>query len=173
MKTILLVILLALNMTCSSANLFQKIIRQENSRVAILPFSGKGISRDMKYLAADEWSDKLFVLRNIPVVDRSQVNSIIRTLGIENTYFLSRRQLSAMSDSLEANIIALGSIIYFSHHTEPDKSHNYLSITLRFLEGHSGRILFMIQKAAPVRDCSFQTIAVFLQDMSEDLEIRR
>jgi hypothetical protein len=168
MRTIILVSWITLFISCTSGSQLKKLIREENSRVAVLPFSGSGISREIKYLAADEWSARLFIGHHIPVVDRSQVNAAVRFADIENTYFLSHRELITVSDSLKANLVVLGSLTYFS---SPGDSRNYLSITIRFLAVRSGKILHMVRKAKQVEDCSFETISNFLRDMSDDLDI--
>jgi hypothetical protein len=170
MKTLIFFVSIGLFISCYSGNQLKKLIRQENSRVAVFPFSGSGISREIRYLAADEWSACLFIGHRIPVVDRSQVNAAVRNAGIENTYFLSHRQLLAVSDSLNTNLAVLGSITYFSN---PGDSRNYLSISIRFLEVTTGNILRMIRKAGNVENCSFETVSNFLDDMSEDLDLAR
>jgi hypothetical protein len=170
MKTLIFFVSIALFISCYSGNQLKRLMQQENSRVAVFPFSGSGISREIRYLAADEWSACLFIGHHIPVVDRSQVNAAVRYAEIENTYFLSHRKLMEVSDSLNANLGVLGSITYFS---SPGNSRNYLSISIRFLEIETGNILCMIRKAANVENCSFETVSDFIDDMSEDLDLER
>ena len=116
---------------------------KEDLKIAVLPFTarGPGMSQRTGLIAADRITTYLFVKKRIQVADRSQVNFVLHDHGLENMYFLSRTQLSAVADTLNASVILLGMIENSTEQADLLMPENRINVTLRFLDGKTGRIL--------------------------------
>ncbi len=159
------VILMILMNQCAQERFWTGGKNGEKLKIAVLHFAGKGINRDMKYLAADYLSSQFYLHKKIPIVDRSQVNEIARVFNIENPYFLSKQQLCSLADTLDSDIMVLGNIIFSPDQTELDKTSGWLGITLRFLDGTSGDVLFILYRNVYIPAPSYNQIRRILDEM--------
>ena len=111
----------------------------------------------------------IYVEKKIPVIDRSRVNFILKELEIENPYFLSRNDLTTIADSLGANVIILGMMNRETESPDPEKSVNYLNITLRFLDAESGEVIGIIYEKDTTGEPPFKVIPVMLENIVRQL----
>jgi hypothetical protein len=165
-KLIIPIVVFVLGICSCSQNIhFQKKINKKKDSIAVLPFSGTGISQNEKYLAADELTTFLFLDKKIPVIDRSQINSFIKTLQIENPYVVSKEQLIHLADTLNATVLVLGLIEKKSIQNELEDSITAISITLRFLDGQSGEVRGIIYEQEKSELPRFEIIRDMLRSM--------
>ena len=162
-----LCILIFLN--CATNHYFSRKLKKSKTVIAVLPFTGKGMSKTLGYLAADELTTLIYIEKKIPVVDRSRVNFILKELEIENPYFLSRDNLTTIADSLGANVIILGMMNRENESPDPEKSVNYLNITLRFLDAESGEVIGIIYEKDTTGEPPFKVIPVMLENIVRQL----
>jgi hypothetical protein len=149
-----------------SGNSYLKIpIKSKNAIIAVLPFSGVGVSQNTKHLLADELTNFIFIDKKIPVVDRSQVNFLLNQTGIDNPYSISKQQIIQISDSLDATIIALGFISKKSILRELENSLNSITITVRFLDGKSATVMGIIHGSQKLEEVQFDIIRNMLREM--------
>ncbi|RQW06670.1 MAG: hypothetical protein EH225_02905 [Calditrichaeota bacterium] len=150
---------------CASERLKIHKENGEKMKLAVLHFGGKGINRDLKYLAADYLTSRMYSVKKMPVVDRSQVNAAARLLEIVNPYFLSRRELCLLADSLQADLMVLGNVIYNPDRNQQEQTGGWMGITLRFLDGQSGEVRFIIYRNVHTKNSSYNQIIQLLDDM--------
>lgn len=80
--------------------------------IAVLNFSTHGnyISSDLGRIAADKFTDELFISKNFSVVDRSKVNEAQRFLEIASTESLSDDDIQKLGLRLKSKYLVLGRI---------------------------------------------------------------
>lgn len=169
MKKLYLIICIFLFISCSSNIHFQQKLKRKEVKMVVLHFSGKGVSRTLRYLAADELTTLLYVNKKYEVVDRSLVNAVAQEFEIENPYFLSKEKLITMSDSLSANVIVLGSIENEKDPGVLEKGENHFKITLRFLDGKSSDVIGMIYEKESSFEPPFKVVPGMLVRMVNKL----
>lgn len=169
MKKLYIIICILHFISCSSNIHFQQKLKRKETKMAVLHFSGKGVSKTLRYLAADELTTLLYVDKKYSVVDRSLVNAVAHEFEIENPYFLSRETLITISDSLSANVIVLGLI---ENEKDPgilEKGENHLKIILRFLDGNSSDVMGMIYEKESSIEPPFKVVPSMLVRMINKL----
>lgn len=136
------------------------------SRIAVLPFTvrGAGISTKTGYIAADKLTTHLYLKRKLAVVDRSQVNDILRKVDVKNVYYLSKEQLNLLSDTLQAGTVVLGMIDSEAISDNVLSPRQQISLTLRFLDGQTGEILKILHSSRKTRTVNLPLIDKMLQD---------
>jgi len=97
----LFMILMCLN--CSSNIRLRNNLEKKEHIIAVVPFTGKGVNKNLCYSAADELTRLLFIEKNINVIARSRVNAAMAELKIENPYYFSTADLKMFSDNLDAS----------------------------------------------------------------------
>jgi hypothetical protein len=158
MKQLYTIICIFLFISCSSNIHFQQKLKHKEAKLAVLHFSGKGVSRTLRYLAADELTTLLYVDKKYLVIDRSLVNAVVQEFEIENPYFLSKEKLITVSDSLSANVMVLGLIENEKDAGFLEKGENHFTITLRFLDGKSSDVIGMIYEKESSFEPPFKVI---------------
>lgn len=169
MKKLYIIICIFLFICCSSNIHFQQKLKRKEAKMAVLHFGGKGVSKTLRYLAADELTTLLYVGKKYSVVDRSLVNAVVQEFEIENPYFLSKEKLITVSDSLSANVIVLGLIENEKDPGVLEKGENHFTITLRFLDGKSSDVMGMIYEKESSFEPPFKVVPGMLVRMVNKL----
>ena len=138
----LFMILMCLN--CSSNIRLRNNLEKKEHIIAVVPFTGKGVNKNLCYSAADELTRLLFIEKNINVIARSRVNAAMAELKIENPYYFSTADLKMFSDTLDASIICVGQINSYALRQGENKPIYYLSITLSFIDGRDTNVIGII-----------------------------
>jgi hypothetical protein len=150
MKTMYLILIGIIFFSCSPTLIFErkKAVDKNEIITAVLPFNvrGNNVSGRLGNLAADELTTALFIRKNIPIIDRSQVNHMLIQQQVNNPDVMSRQKLINLADSLRAAIVVLGFIENDSDILNPENHKNKLTITVRFLSGKTGEILKIIRE---------------------------
>jgi len=150
---------------CSSNYYLKTRLNSKNTTIAVMPFSGIGVSQSTKFLLADELTNYIFIDKKISVIDRSQVNFILHQAGIKNPYSISKNQIIQISDSLKANVIALGFISKKSVLRELENSLYSISITVRLLDGKSAAVIGIIHNSQIVEQVQFDSVKNMLREI--------
>ncbi len=162
MRIIITVLISCILLGCSVVFKQAPLLPRENLKVAVLPFTARGpaLSGSVGHIAADELTTLLFTDKQIPIVDRSQVNYCLEMDGINNAYFLSRQQLAQIADSLTASVVVLGLIENRPRASELTHNRSVVAITLRFLNAENGEVLTIVhqEKAGKVPQAMVQPL---------------
>ena len=153
MKKLVIIISMLGLLCCSPFHQVQPFYSVETVKMAILPFTGRGagISQRSGHIAADRLTTYLYLKKQISVVDRSQVSHVLHHLGIKNTYFLGKKELIEIADTLDASIVVLGLLENEAKQAHWKTPVNTLTVTLRFLDGKTGEILHILHKRDQVK----------------------
>jgi hypothetical protein len=154
---------------CSSNYYLKTRLNSKNTTIAVMPFSGVGISQSTKFLLADELTNFIFIDKKISVIDRSQVNFLINQAGIENPYSISKNKIIQISDSLKANVIALGFISKKSVLRDLENSLYSINITVRLLDGKSAAVIGIINNSQTVKQVQFDLFKNMLREIVEKI----
>jgi hypothetical protein len=169
MKLYFTAVLLTLFCMCSSNSYFSTRINSYDTVIAVLPFSGVGVSQTTKNLLADELNNIIYVEKKIQVIDRSHVNFLIHQEGISNPYSISSSQIIKISDSLQASVVVLGFISKKSYWDNLQNQFHQVTITVRFLEGSSARVMGIMTKSHRMEEFQIESIQRILKKMVGDI----
>ncbi len=158
-------VILILCYSCANQMYFHEFLDRKNDVIAVCPFTGSNVSRTISNFAADELNRILFINKNLSVVDRSQVNYLIKSMVLENPYYLSRRDIRSFADSLQVNVIVLGNIEYHPLNRYEISGKYFISITLRFIDVNSFAVSGMIYDEIRISGNINEALSLLLEKM--------
>ncbi|MCF8355212.1 MAG: DUF3280 domain-containing protein [Melioribacteraceae bacterium] len=126
----------------------------ENRKIAVITFAVEGsyVSANTGSYAADKFSNDLFTILNLEVVDRSFVRYVEVNNNIDRAILMNGKVLKKLAGDLSADLIILGEIIRVSPmEFLNDDLEKTLNLNIRILDAESGKIVGMSNA-----DCSYK-----------------
>jgi len=133
--------------------------------IAVLTFSAQGsyLRSDAGIIAADRFSEEMFLQRRFNVIDRARVNRIALDLEIKSGENLSNEQIREVGRRLDANYIAVGKLF---QETEPfqfiDDIDKTLTVSIRLMDTETAEMVGVARYTVSYKDEYHNTIKMMM-----------